>query len=155
MRKSAKATLGLDTMSFIPPNSKWYLAEIVLEFTFEGHTKNTVHTNVVLIRADSPDDAYTRAEELGRAENTSYMNPDGEIVTVRYRGLRDLNVIQGELEHGTELIYSKRIGMKEAALKKWVSQKADLGVFKSVERDWIERDGSKGRKDRKGTKGRK
>jgi hypothetical protein len=117
-------------MAFIPQNAKWFLAEIVVEFNFEGHVDNTVHTNWILIRADSPEEAYTQAEKLGQAEEESYMNPDGEAVTVRYRGLRDLNVIQGDLEHGTELTYEKRIGMSEAELEKWVSKKADLGVFK-------------------------
>jgi hypothetical protein len=116
-------------MAFIPDDAKWYLAEIVEEFTFSGQSDNTVHTNLVLIRADSPEEAFTRAEELGRAGNDTYTNSEGETVTARYRGLRDLNVIHGELEHGTELIYDKRVGMSEPELEKWVSQKADLGVF--------------------------
>jgi hypothetical protein len=117
-------------MAFIPPNAKWFLAEIVLEFSFSGHNDNTVHTNWILIRADSPDDAYTQAEKLGQAEEDSYVNPDGETVTVQYRGLRDLNVIEGDLVHGTELTYEKRVGMSEAELEKWVSRKADLSVFR-------------------------
>jgi len=47
-----------------------------------------------------------------------------------FRGLRDLNVIDGELGHGTELIYSKRVGMSESDLAQWVSSKEDLGVFR-------------------------
>ena len=48
----------------------------------------------------------------------SYKNPDGKCVTFRFRGLRDLNVVHGELEHGTEIIYSRKHGqvtlLKEA-----------------------------------------
>jgi hypothetical protein len=38
-------------------------------------------------------------------------------------------VIDGELEHGTELIYDKRTGMSESDLALWISAKEDLGVF--------------------------
>jgi hypothetical protein len=116
-------------MSYIPPDAKWFLAEIVLEINVAGHSDNTVHTNLVLIRADSPDEAYIKAEELGRVSNLTYTNPDGELVTSKYRGLRDLNVIHGELEDGAELTYQERIGMPETEIEKWVSQKNDLGVF--------------------------
>ncbi len=48
-------------MAFIPQCAKWYLADIVIEFTIEGERDNLVHTNVTLIRADSPEQAYERA----------------------------------------------------------------------------------------------
>ncbi len=117
-------------MGYIPPDAKWYLAEIVEEITIEGEGDRIVHTNTVLVRADSPEEAYDRAIDLGRAGEVTYENPDGKQVRVSYRGLRDLNVIDGELEHGTELIYDKRVGMSEADLARWVSSKDDLGVFK-------------------------
>jgi hypothetical protein len=36
------------------PDAEWYLAEIVEEFRIAGETQNIVHTNLVLVRADSP-----------------------------------------------------------------------------------------------------
>jgi len=45
-------------MSHIPPDAKWYLAEIVEEFRIESEPDNIVHTNMVLVRADSPEEAY-------------------------------------------------------------------------------------------------
>ncbi len=117
-------------MGYIPPDAKWYLAEIVEEFRIDGEADNIVHTNLVLIRADSPDEAYDRAIELGKPFNTTYLNPEGKTVSVTFRGLLDLNVIHDELEHGAELIYEERVAMSEEELRRWGSEKSELGVFK-------------------------
>ena len=93
---------------------------------------NEVHTNLVLVRADSPEEAYQKAIELGAARDLSYENPDKKCVTIRFRGLHDLNVIHGELEHGAELIYSEDLGLDEPAIQKWVSPKEELGVFPPI-----------------------
>jgi hypothetical protein len=117
-------------MAYIPTDAKWYLAEIVEEIRIESEPENIVHTNTVLVRADAPEEAYQSALALGREGEMTYTNPDGKTVRVYFRGLRDLNVIHGELEHGTELIYSRRTGISESDLARWVSAKEDLGVFK-------------------------
>ena len=67
---------------------------------------------------------------MGKSGEMTYTNSDGKIVQVYFRGLRDLNVIHGELQHGTELIYDKQIGMSESDLTRWISAKNDLGIFK-------------------------
>jgi hypothetical protein len=117
------------TMAYIPPDAKWYLAEIVEEIRIESEPENIVHANTVLVRADSPEEAYRSALALGKEGEMTYTNPDGKTVQVYFRGLRDLNVIHGELEHGAELIYDKRSGMSESDLAQWVSAKEHLGVF--------------------------
>jgi Domain of unknown function (DUF4288) len=116
-------------MAYIPPDAKWYLAEIVEELRIESEPENIVHTNLVLVRADSPEEAYQLALDLGREAEMTYTNPYGKSVRVYFRGLRDLNVIHGELEHGTELIYDRQTGMSETDLANWVSAKENLGVF--------------------------
>ncbi len=88
---------------------------------------------MVLIRADSPEEAYDRSIELGRESNSQYKNPDGKTVTCTFRGLRDLYVVQGELAHGTELIYSRDVGMSAEALANWASPKEELSVFRTIE----------------------
>jgi Domain of unknown function (DUF4288) len=86
------------------------LAKIVEQITVEGDPRNVVHTNLVLIRADSPEEAYPKAVELGAAGEQSYENLDGTRVEFRFRGLRELSVIYDELEHGAELTYSEDVG---------------------------------------------
>ena len=107
-------------MGYIPHDAKWYLADIVEEFRIEGESENIVHTNMILVRADSPEEAFAKSVALGEQSNIKYTNPLGRQVAVTFRGLRDLNVIHGELEHGTELIFSEQIGMSESELANWV-----------------------------------
>jgi hypothetical protein len=116
-------------MAYIPKSAKWYLAEIVQQITVEGDPRNVVHTNLVPVRADSPEEAYQKALELGTGGDQSYENPDGKRVTFRFRGLHDLNVIHDELEHGAELIYSEDLDLDEAAIRDWVAPREELGVF--------------------------
>ncbi len=61
-------------MGFVPKNAKWYLAYIVEEICVEGERRIVLHTNEVLVRADSPDDAYEESLKLGRQCNISYRN---------------------------------------------------------------------------------
>ena len=117
-------------MAYIPDDAKWYIAEIIMECQVEGNPSNVVHTNIVLVRADSPEEAFEKAEELGRDGEDSYLNTTDQEVTFRYRGLRELNVIHDELEHGAELIYEEEIGVKEEDLKAMISLQSDLAVFR-------------------------
>jgi hypothetical protein len=86
-----------------------------------------------LVRADSPDEAYEKAMALGKRGNTKYRNPGGKTVTIRFRGLKELNVIHDELEHGSEIAFSRDVGVSEKRIKKWISSKRKLGVFAPIQ----------------------
>jgi Domain of unknown function (DUF4288) len=120
-------------MGYIPKDAKWYLARLVQEITVEGDPRNVVHTNLVLIRADSPEEAYQKALELGAQGEIAYENPQGLKVKITFRGLNDLGVIHDPLEHGAELEYTEHVDMDEATLKRWISSKEDLSVFAPIE----------------------
>ena len=119
-------------MGFIPKDAKWYLADIVEEICVEGDRRNVVHTNLILVRADSPDEAYNKAMALGKRGNTKYQNTEGKTVTIRFRGLSELNVIHDELEHGCEISYSEDVGVSENKIRSWISPKIKLGVFAPI-----------------------
>jgi hypothetical protein len=116
-------------MGFIPRNAKWYLAEIVEEIRVESSQQNVAHTNRTLIRADSLEEAHEKALALGRRGNTIYKNPRGKAVTIRFRGLKDLNVIHDELEHGAQISFSRDVAVSEKEIKSWIPPKQRLGVF--------------------------
>ncbi len=120
-------------MGFIPPNAKWYLAYIVEEIRVEGERRNVLHTNQVLVRADSPDEAYEESLKLGRQCNISYRNERGKKVGIKFRGLRELSVVHDELEHGAELSYRERIGVSEQRIKEWIQPKSKLNVFAPIQ----------------------
>jgi len=119
-------------MAYIPEDAKWYLADIVEVITVEGDPRNVVHTNLTLIRADSPEDAYRKAIELGTSADRSYRNPAGKLVTFRFAGLGDLNVVHEDFEHGAELIFSEDVDVDAATIDSWVSSKEDLAVFREA-----------------------
>src|SRR6516162_6964705 len=104
-------------MAFIPKDAKWYIGWIVLEFVIEDDPRNVVHINTLLIEANSPDDAYKKALELGKSQEMEYLNTDGKVVKVKFRGLRELNVIHDELEHGAELFYHQEVEVPEKAIR--------------------------------------
>ena len=119
-------------MGYIPEDAKWYVADVVEEITVEDDPRNVIHTNLVLIRADSPEEAYDKAVELGSAGETSYENTDGKRVAIRFLGLHQLNVICDDLTHGAELGYTENLGMDEPAIQRWLRPKEELGVFRPI-----------------------
>ncbi|MEO5924472.1 MAG: DUF4288 domain-containing protein [Bryobacteraceae bacterium] len=120
-------------MAYIPKDAEWYLADIVMQITVDGHPENIVHTNLILIRADSPEQAYEEAVKLGAEGEGTWQNPDDRLVRKRFRGLRTLGVIHEKLEHGAELTYCEDRDMDEAAIVAWVTPKEELGVFSPIE----------------------
>lgn len=121
-------------MAYIPINAKWYVAELVEEITVEGESANVVHKNLVLIRADSADEAYEKAQARGREAEDSYANPAGQQVCVRFRGITELNVVHDELEDGAELLYEEHVGVDSAEIQKWIPTKHQLAIFRQTER---------------------
>lgn len=109
----------------------FYVAEIVQEIIVEGSETNVVWTNFVLVQADSGDEAFEKALELGMQSESSWTNSDDNLVTVSFKGLHDLHEIDGDLEHGTELLYEQKIGMNASDLASWVKPKERLGIFRT------------------------
>jgi hypothetical protein len=111
-------------VGFIPKDAKWYLAEIVLKITVEDDPRSVAHTNWVLVRADSPEEAYERSLSLGKQwEGNRYENAAGKMVRTDFCGLRDLSVIHEELEHGSEIKFAQEIGLSDEEIRKKISSK--------------------------------
>ncbi|HTZ94901.1 MAG TPA: DUF4288 domain-containing protein [Terriglobales bacterium] len=119
-------------MAYIPANAKWYLATIVEEIRVEGQNPNIIHKNLVLIRGDSPEQAYERAHELGTQAELQYENLSGKTVQVTFKGLNALNVVHDELEHGAELQYEELRGLSSDEVKGLIPRKEDLAVFRPL-----------------------
>jgi hypothetical protein len=116
-------------VAFIPEDAKWWVADIVEEIRVQGDHRNVVHTNQTLIRADSPAEAYSKAIALGKQGNTNYKNPEGKMVTIRFRGLRNLDVIHDKLQDGAEIGFHRDVAVGEKRIKSWVRPKNKLNVF--------------------------
>lgn len=106
-----------------------FLAELVEEIRVEGHRRNIVHINYVLIHANSPEQAYKKAIERGKQSNCDYLNPAGEAVRGRFRGLRNLDVIHDPLEDGCEIMFVEKLGVATHGMPKLIRKKHQLEVF--------------------------
>jgi hypothetical protein len=119
-------------MAYIPDNAKWYLATLVEEIVVEGDSRNVLHKNLVLVRADSPEEAYEKALELGRKAEVSYENPGRSLVQIKFRGLSQLNVVHDDLEHGAELHFEELLGVSEEQIEALLRRREDLAVFRPI-----------------------
>ena len=119
-------------MGFIPEDAKWYIADLLEEITVSGETKNVLHRNSILIRADSPEEAYEKAGNFGRNSETSYLNSKNQDVIIKFRGIAELEVIHDLLEDGAELTYTERIGVPEEEIARLILEKEELSVFRPI-----------------------
>ena len=119
-------------MAFVPSDARWYLAEIVEEIQIADEPQNVVHVNITLVQAETPEEALVKANKLGLEGELIYENTEGKKITITYRGLRDLNVIHGELKHGAELTYEEKIGLTKDEVNQIVRPTKELGVFQPI-----------------------
>ncbi len=119
-------------MGYVPSGAKWYIAEIVREFKVEGVQDDVVHIDTTLVRASSPEEAFEKALALGGEGDDNYQNSQGRLVTARFRGLRNLDVVDGELEHGSEILFERKEGVSETEMRNLVREKHLLNVFRPV-----------------------
>lgn len=117
-------------MAWIPENIKWYFADLIVEIVVDNSLGNCVHQNTVLIRADSPEDAYEKALELGQEENSEYKNPEGITVQSTFRGIKNVCPIYDPLEHGAELYFEEVEDVSEEEIQNMIRSKEKLAIFK-------------------------
>jgi hypothetical protein len=117
-------------MAYIPHDAEWFIADLVLEFTIGDEENHVVHINMVLVQANTAEEAYEKALELGKAHEDNYTNADGDPVEVRFIGLRELNVIHDKLEHGAELTYENPQGLTNDGIRALAKPKQRLAIFR-------------------------
>jgi hypothetical protein len=119
-------------MAYNPPDAEWYIAEIVLEIKVENALASRVWINTHLVRADSPEEAYVKAQKIGRDSENSYVNIEDEQVECIFRGLAQLQVIFGKLKDGVEINWCQYDDLSAAEVEEWISPKEQLEVFLPV-----------------------
>lgn len=109
--------------------TKWYVAELVLQFRVANEARSILHINTKLINAVSANQAYEKATTLGRSEEADYTNTDGNTVACRFCGLRELFAVMDDLRDGAELFYEERHITNDAELREILTRRDDLAVF--------------------------
>lgn len=85
-------------MICVPPDTKWYLAELTEEVSVEGDLRNVVRRHTRFIYAHSPEEAYEKALCADREVETPQEEPGHKLVHTRFWGLSGLNLISDD--HG-------------------------------------------------------
>ncbi len=116
----------------VPPESQWYIGEIIEEITVEGEPRNIVHRNVKLLYANSPEEAYGKAHALGKETEINHLDPERKLVRTRFWGLAELNVVHDDLKRGAALYYEEHIGVPGETSHHWVLPKKDLKAARAV-----------------------
>jgi hypothetical protein len=119
-------------MAHVPEGAEWFLADLVQEIRVAGSKRNIVHINYVIIHARSPEAAYARAMSIGKRSEMSYENLHGKKVTIRFRGLGNLDMIYDPLGDECEIMYREKLGVTEKGIRKMVRPKRKLEVFMPI-----------------------
>jgi hypothetical protein len=111
----------------------WYVAHELLYFAPKARRKAkrakwTVWENLILIKAKSPQHAYQKAMEHGRASEQA-VRIDGEHGVCRFRGVGGLNLVYDELEDGAELEW-RVLQISSTKLDSLITRKNKMQAFK-------------------------
>jgi hypothetical protein len=82
---------------------RWFVAELVVEVRVGREPADHWDQSLVLIRRRDAASAYRTALRLGRRQETSYRNEDGEIVRWRFVGVAELDKLLDEPKSGVEV----------------------------------------------------
>ena len=104
-----------------------FVAVLVLQSRVGDRDESPIVDHQIrIIRAPNATSAYTRAIRLGEGENSTYKNPDGQMVTWEFLGLSELErVEESQLTDGGELFSWRTRGLGRA----FVREREQLAVF--------------------------
>ena len=119
-------------MTYVLPEWKWYVAQLVTEIRVDGDPRPLGSIEVVLVHADSPEEAYGKALALVEDSELVYRNDEGVPVRERYLGINDLDNLQTTvLEDGTVLAARMITDASSEELRGLVRDKKQLSLFGS------------------------
>lgn len=86
----------------------YYAAVLVFESSSnEDNHQPLYEESVVLVEASSEENAEERAIQLGKAQETSYQNQDGQTINHRFKCLLEVQLVQDDqIKHGST-VYSR------------------------------------------------
>ena len=109
---------------------QWYIShEILCAETSDQETDDplTVWENLILIQANSPDEAYEKAMKHGR-DSEEEIRVNGKKGYHRFVGLKDLVLVYDQIEDGAELEWHE-MQLTKAQVDEMVQEKSQLHAF--------------------------
>ena len=129
----------------IPSRNKssygWWLASYIERFEYEGENLDnlnrrcTAWENTIIIKAKNREQAFRKAEKIGRLgeSNGAYTNTDGLTLRLVYEGLSSLLPIYEDLEDGAEIIWEEHQNRTVKKIQSLVKSKSELESFDDSE----------------------
>ena len=112
--------------------------EFYLDLSFMMKIKSNLNRrclaweNQILIKADSPSEAYKKAIRQGKLESSEMWTADEKRKDkFHFEGLTGLVAIYEELEDGSEITWTEYENRTVKKVKNWVLPKDKLEVFKN------------------------
>lgn len=119
-------------MTYVKPQWKWYVAELVTETRVDGDPRVVGAIEIVLLHADSPEEAFAKAEKLVNESEFVYRNSEGDPVREHYLGINELDNLQvTDLEDGQVLAVRLMTHTSPEELRGLVREKHQLSLFGS------------------------
>lgn len=112
-------------------NRSWYTATIILKCETDPHPlllgEWSCQQSIHLIRAESREEAFAQAEELGKAQECSYLNSDGATVSWKYIGMENLEELTTKRLTGGMEIWGRIFHSSDPSAL--VCEKQNLSVY--------------------------
>jgi hypothetical protein len=117
----------------------WYVASILIRFEWYNEDTNNLNRrclaweNQIIVKADNPEHAYTKAMEYGKQEESEAWDANNKERKGRWKfeGLTSLLAIYEELEDGAEIMWTEYKNRSIKKIKSRVKSKRELEVFAS------------------------
>jgi hypothetical protein len=118
----------------------WWIASYVVRFEWKDGSatkargKHLAHENTILIRAKDRDQAFKKANAVGRLSSHKswrrYGDPPGKLGRWVFEGLASLLPVYEQLTDGAEILWVEHGGLSLANIKRLVKKKSQLEAFK-------------------------
>ena len=117
--------------------ARWYIAKLIEEIAMAHDPMKIIHRTVTVIYANSEQEAYERAINLGKEREIIYRNPGDKLVRTTFWGLGELNVIYDSPDYGIDFFQEERALRQDQRGKKvaqrWAMRFDDKPVFHAVD----------------------
>ncbi|HMV49311.1 MAG TPA: DUF4288 domain-containing protein [Blastocatellia bacterium] len=90
--------------------------------------------NTIIIKARNREEAFRKAEKVGKLGNGLEARINGRTGVWRYEGLTSLLAIYEELEDGAEILWNEHKNVTVKKVKSWVKSKDQLEMFDDSEK---------------------
>lgn len=121
----------------------WYAATYLLRFEFEDEDKRNLNRrcrawkNMILVRGKTPEDAFTKAQQIARSESedSGWRDARGIPGKLIFEGFTSFLPVYDELEDGCEIAWWDYPNRSVRTIRAMVKRKSQLQIFQRTLRN--------------------